>query len=636
MSTVAASADTAPAIAGSPRPRRGARRVRSLRLAAIWVGVTALLAASPWLGLGAGTSREVVLIATTAMVVTGLNLSLGFVGELAFGQAAIYAAGAYTAAYVAINVINDLLVATGLAILVALVIGILTGVPGLRVGGWVLAVSSFFLVLLVPPVVNIFGAQLGGYEGLTGIPVPMLLGFPLEGAYFFVAVVVACSAWFAVYRNLVTSPHGDAFRVVKNSPVLAQSLGISVYSMKLRAYAIGGIPAGIAGVFTAYLDGFIAPSTFGLDLAIGILAASVLGGTTSIYGPIVGAAIIVVAPLRITAFQDFSLVAYGVLLIVGGTVMTLGASGLLRGRLPRGLRGLLGARRPQVGDDVHAVARVDHPLEARSGARLSVSGASKAFGGNQALSAVTLVAESGQVTALIGPNGSGKTTLMNSICGFHRLDAGSVDFGDETLSGRTPAAISRLGVGRTFQTPLVPEGLTATAVTRTALYDVRRPSMWRSVLRTRAYRRSERASADAVRRTLDDVGLTGLAGVPADALPLGTRRMLELSRVLVARKGLVLLDEVASGIDEEEIQGLVSVIQRLRDAGATVVLVEHNFSLVKALADVVVVLAEGRVIASGTPQEVESDPDVIAKYLGGGLHLSGTRSRQAAPAGTPT
>jgi branched-chain amino acid transport system permease protein len=176
--------------------------------------------------------------------------------------------------------------------------------------------------------------------------------------------------------------------------------------------------------------------------------------------------------------------------------------------------------------------------------------------------------------------------------------------------------VARLGVARTFQTPLIPPSLTVRDVVASGRHSVDRASLAGAILRTprfRAVRRRDRRRAEEMLRL---VGLAHLAGAEAATLPLGMRRMLEVARALVAEPKVLLLDEAASGLDEGEVRTMAEVIRRIRDAGCAVVLVEHNFGLVLALADEIVVLARGTVLASGTPAEIENDPRVRDEYLG--------------------
>jgi branched-chain amino acid transport system permease protein len=257
-----------------------------------------------------------------------------------------------------------------------------------------------------------------------------------------------------------------------------------------------------------------------------------------------------------------------------------------------------------------------------------LAGVRKTFGGVVAVDDVSFVAEPGQVTALIGPNGSGKTTLLNMISGFYRPDRGEIRLGADLTSGRPPHEVGRLGVGRTFQTPAIPTDLTVRDVVVGAQIARHRLSFVETALRVGRYRTVQREDERVAMGVLGALALADRADDVASSLALGTRRMLELARAIACGQSLILLDEVASGLDLDEIVELDAVIRLMRDLGATVVLVEHNFTLVRALADKVVVLADGAPIAVGTPEEIERHPEVLTRYLGAGVALSGTSLRR--------
>jgi branched-chain amino acid transport system permease protein len=205
--------------------------------------------------------------------------------------------------------------------------------------------------------------------------------------------------------------------------------------------------------------------------------------------------------------------------------------------------------------------------------------------------------------------------LLNMICGYYRLNAGTISLGGSALS-RVPYRAARSGVTRTFQTPTIPPGISVGEAVRAGRYTTQRASFLSAVLRLPSYRRARAADLAESRRVLALVGLGDLEHEEAVSLPLGSRRLLELARALIARPRLLLLDEVASGLDEDEVDRLADLIRRVRDAGATVVLVEHNFRLVLSLADEIYVLARGDIIASGSPAEIEAHPQVLTDYLG--------------------
>ncbi|MFE7244048.1 ATP-binding cassette domain-containing protein [Streptomyces sp. NPDC057580] len=583
------------------------QRVRDLPLWIIPLALGVLVLLLPELGVDPSVIRQVQLALILSLLVSGLNLSLGLAGELALGQAAMYAGGAYAAGLLSRAGHTDLALHLLVAGAAALLIGIVTGIPGLRLGSWSLAMTSFFLVLLIPDIIAIFKEHTGGRNGLSGILPATLFGQPLSPEDYYMVIVVVTAGWFAVMRNIVVSRHGTALRVLKQSPILAASMGISVFRMKLLAYGLGAIPAGLAGALFASLDLYVSPDAFTFILATTILAASILGGSASVYGALVGALVLQFGLNQSGEYERYSLLVTGGFLLIGGVLLTGGLSGLARGAWAKVL-----ARSPREEPQPDSDAQM-LPL---AGAKLQVRGVSKSFGGNQALSEVDLTAEPGRVTALIGPNGSGKTTLLNMICGFYRTDAGTIRLGDRELQGSGPDKVARAGVGRTFQTPNIPEGITVLEAVMSGRYATHRATVVEAVFRLPRYRRVRREDFVQARRMLDLAGIRHLEESEAVALPLGQRRLLEVARCLVAEPGVLLLDEVASGLDEDEVARLADVVRRVRAAGGTVVLVEHNFQLVLSLADEVVALAHGQLMARGTPEEIENNPRVMSEYLG--------------------
>jgi branched-chain amino acid transport system permease protein len=577
----------------------------------LWVVVTAILAFAPDLGLGISASRQLVLICFLCLLVSGLNLSYGFAGELSFASPAFYALGSYVTVIVTAHWVNDIAVCLVVGAIGGLILGLISGIPGLRLGGWMLAVTSFFLILLIPDVVSITQKWTGGYQGANGIPLPSLFGTQLSSNGFITFVVVITALWFAVFRNLVKSRVGDSLSVLRESPILAGSVGISVYRAKLTAYAMSGIPAAIAGVFFAYLLGFVAPQTYDLTLAITVLAGSILGGSRSTYGAIVGAAIMQLGPNSISALGNYALVFYGGFLILMAIVLPKGAAGLARAGVGK-LRRRVGAEQPRMVGHEDAEAGVLPPLP---GQTLVIEHVSKTFGGNAALTDVSFTAKPGEIVALIGPNGSGKTTLLNIVSGYYKVGQGAVRVGSRRISGLSPSRIANAGVARTFQTPLV-ASLTVrqnVAVARTRHTPV---SVIETMLRLPRFWRALRQDRAAVSSILSALGLSECADDEAQALPLGTRRLVELARALASLPSVLLLDEVASGLDEEEVAGLSAMIRTVASSGGTVVLVEHNFNLVRGLADRVVVLSQGKVVVADTPEVISRHPEVLRHYLG--------------------
>ena len=587
-----------------------------------------LVAALPWLGLDVGWQRQIILISVLALVVSGLNLSFGYAGELALGQVFMYAAGAYVAGWLGGQGVSNILVVLASAIAAALLLGVVTGAAGLRLGGWMLALTSLFFITLIPRVVNLMGEELGGFAGMSGIARPTLFGGPMKNSAFYVLVIVCTALWIAVMRNLVKSREGTAFLVLKESPVLARTLGVSVYKTKLRAYALGGVPAGIAGALYAYLDGYISPGAFTFELGLIVLAAGILGGVLSIYGAILGAAVLQLGPARLSVFENYAEVAYGALLIVGGVLLSMGIAGIGHNFMNR----LLAAARKGEETAPEAVEKPQFPT--LQGKPLQVSDVVVRFGGFTALGGVSMQAKPGEITALIGPNGSGKTTLLNSISGLITPKEGNVALGGTVFNGDSRLA-AQSGIARTFQTPLIPSTLTVKAVAESGRLLRGKTTFIETVLRLPRYRRARADDRRAGEDALAAVGISALADAQASTLPLGTRRLLEFARAIANEPSVLLLDEVASGLDENELKELATLIRAARDAGATVVLVEHNFELVRQISDHVVVLAEGKVIARGDAETIAHDERVVNLYLGADVMHAHPRDEVAEGAVAP-
>jgi branched-chain amino acid transport system permease protein len=252
-------------------------------------------------------------------------------------------------------------------------------------------------------------------------------------------------------------------------------------------------------------------------------------------------------------------------------------------------------------------------------ALLELAKVSKSFGGVRANTAIDLAVGEGEIVGLIGPNGSGKTTLLNLVSGFYEPTDGAVLLGDAQISGLAPYRAARNGIARTFQTPLIPKNMTTRAFVATGRYVNHRIRIPVVALRLPSFRRNMAASDVEAMRLLHLLGVADVADQQVTSLALGTRRLVEVARTLASEPKAFLFDEVGSGLDEEDLRRLEDAMDLIRQAGGTVVLVEHNFPLVLKVADRIHVLSNGRLIASGTPAEIQANAQVLEEYAGSGL-----------------
>jgi branched-chain amino acid transport system permease protein len=559
------------------------------------------LALVPVLKLPAFYESFLYLVFFWVSLATSWNILSGYAGYFSFGHAAFFGAGVYTTATLTTAFSVPFLWTLPAAGLVAALLGSAIAAVVFRVRG-VRGELFGLLTLAVTFVLSTIALNTGldGGPGvfLAAVSVPTLFGAPATTLYH-LALAVAFSSVFAalaIYR----SRWGMGLFAIRDDEDVAEVLGVPTYRYKLVAFALSCFIAGsIGGIHAMFVTYVTVAETFSVGLAVDAIMMAALGGTRFWYGPALGAVIVT------TLTQSFTGGESAVLnrALIGGILIAVIVF------LPNGVAGGFPrrARRTAIAS-AGAASTAAVAMQPESAARpaavplLGCVDVKKAFRGIQALAGATLEVRAGEILGLIGPNGSGKSTLINVVSGYYRVDGGRIVLGGRDIARVQAHRIAGLGLARTYQIPRSFRRLSV--VDNVALASMFGGGHGRAAGRSLA------------RSWLAFTGLEAKTDALPDELNLLERKFLDLARALASEPRLVLLDEVLSGLTPAQMTDALRLVRRIRDRGTTVVFVEHIMRAVLDLADRVVVLSGGRVIAEGPPRQVMRDPDVVRAYLG--------------------
>ncbi len=565
-----------------------------------------------------------------ALVTLGLVLLTGVGGMTSFGQAAFVGLGSYAtawfctapeaAAWIGVIPESELLPWIGLlaGLVLSTAVAWFLGSVTLRLSGHYLPLGTIAWGLSL---YFLFGNLefLGGHTGIAGLPPLSVGGFTLRSMHqlgIMIWSILLLTLW--ALHNLLDSREGRAIRSLKTGRVMAESMGVDTARYRIKVFVLAALLACVSGWMYAHLQRFVNPTPFNIGIGIEYLFMAVVGGAGYLWGAVLGAALITlmkqylqdILPSLLGATGNFEVIVFGLLMLI------------VLQRFPDGLWPKLAAmvgrwldRAPEVTGQVSEAALAARALPEVGSVVLGANGISKRFGGLLANNQVSLDVRAGEIHALIGPNGAGKSTFFNVISGVDDPSAGVVTLLGRSMTGRSSRAFAAAGLGRTFQHVRL-------LASRSVLDNVglgahlRGHRGWIAAM-LRMDRFEEAALISEARRQIERCGLGSHVQDMAGSLALGQQRIVEIARALASQPSVLLLDEPAAGLPYQEKQALAALLTQLRDEGLAILVVEHDMEFVMNIADRVTVLEFGQVIAHGSPTQVQTDPVVLAAYLGG-------------------
>ncbi len=600
------------------------------------------------------------LMAIYGILLIGLDVTVGYLGQVNLAQAAFLGLGAYTAGLAVNHFGLGMQSALIAGMLVGLAFGTLLAFPALRLEGPQFALATLSFSALSSTTLNEWESLTNGAQGLQ-VARPALFGLHLEAqGFFWFCLILLAMVWMAM-RNLLMSQWGRTFEALRDSPIATDAMGVGTYRHKIAAFALGSALGGLAGGLYAFNFQYLQPQIFVWDLMVILLLGVVLGGRKNLWGAFVGAAFIVLLPNLLSSrllFRIISIAGLLIAVVAGGrsyirkstklfqVLAPVIAMGLLVVAaifvrniedirraifalmlfsvvvgLPEGLMGFA-ARffskilniSPAPLADAAPLNLVLEKKDPDGSPLLEIRELKRYFGGIRALDGISLVVRSGQIHGLIGPNGSGKSTLVNVISGLYAPSGGTMLLSGKQLPRGSLYKAARMGISRTFQNLQIFSELTALDNVMVAMKGVYNKPLLLVLLGLS--RGEERCAQSGALALLDMVGLLDEARTVARDLPYGAQRFLEIARALACRPDLLILDEPAAGLAHPDVKKLVEIIRNIHGIGISTILIEHHMEVVSDLCDVITVLDGGLVIAEGKPEDIKRNPAVMAAYLG--------------------
>ncbi|MBR2120210.1 MAG: branched-chain amino acid ABC transporter ATP-binding protein/permease [Afipia sp.] len=518
------------------------------------------------------------------LVVVGLDLLLGYAGQLSLGHGIFVAIGAYASGLLTTKAGFSGWAAMPVGMLAAALLAAVVAVPTLRLRGYYLAMATLGFPVMFDAAIRVTSQWSGGSSGIISIPRLKIGGYILRDplVYYYLVLGVVAVVLLLVW-NLANSRLGLKLRAIHADETAASARGINVTSLKVMVFVASATIAALSGSLYVHNVQFVAPDTFGLNYSLTLVIMLVVGGMGRVWGGILGVVLLGWMPELLREAATWQPVIFGSILAI---IMLFA---------PSGLAGFV--RRRSFFSPIEGVPAAPQLFSGEERV-LAVKNVEKTFGGVQAVKGLSFDVRAGEIKSIIGPNGAGKSTALALISGAIAADSGAIKLGGHSVEDVPAYHRARRGLSRTFQHARLIPTLT--------VYE-------NMVIGASVLGSHSEIEASEILRQLNLVRV-------ANALPGETnqyeRRLIEIGIALAANPRLLLLDEPGAGLSSAEIEQLAALLREQKQRGCAIVLVDHIMSLVIPLSDSILVLNSGIPIVDGTPETVIADPQVRRAYLG--------------------
>ncbi|SDN30862.1 ATP-binding cassette domain-containing protein [Bacillus sp. OK048] len=594
------------------------RKQKKIQIGAILgAGIILMVFLGPGL-VGSYMSYIIDLTLIYAIGTLSISMLANYAGIWSIGHTAFLAIGAYLAANLSERGFTvEIIILLGF--IISLVLGVVVGLSAGRFAALYMAILTLALGLVSNEIIGRWQSVTGGDQGITVGPARLLFSnTPLDTNGHILITIVLVTLTFLVVTLITKGNLGRRWLAIKSQRMASMSIGLKPSLENALAFGLSGAITSTAGVALAFSMMYISPEAFSLAIATNLLLCTVVGGVGSIGGALLGAMFLVLVPEMAREVQGISAYVFGIATILVLLFLPKGIVPGIAQRLKKWSNNsskrasYVAATVDNLTDsDFENLSSLVENLLKPATSNLTISGLSVSFGGVRALDNVSLEIPPGSVLGLIGPNGAGKTTLLNVLSGYVKpTNVESLRLGKTDLTSLAPYGRVKHGFGRTFQHAELFDELTI------------EENIYLAAQQRNKFNKNHEPGNNAAKiaeMLIDNLWLRPYARLYPGEVPFGVQKVTDIARALATGAQVIVMDEPFSGLDAEERSEVRSILKAMKNAGVSILIIDHVVQEVLNIADNMVVLNFGSVLATGSPEKIKNNPKVLEAYLGSAL-----------------